>query len=97
MAGMSHIMLCVLPVFTIPLSPNGSNRWLNAKNLSYFTFSAVDSSVLVFLNTAHLLLLTLPMLRLLSYIKHKDAKIFGNHLNPVMLVFIENLSLSTVI
>ena len=31
--------------------------------------------------------LTLPMLRLLSS-KHKDANIFENHLNAVMLVFI---------
>ena len=31
--------------------------------------------------------LTLPMLRLLLS-KHKDVKIFENHLNPVMLIFI---------
>ena len=31
--------------------------------------------------------LTLPKLRLLGP-KHKDAKTFENHLNPVMLVFI---------
>ena len=35
------------------------------------------------------------MLRLLSS-KHKEAKIFENHLNPVILVFIGNLSLSTL-
>ena len=29
--------------------------------------------------------LNLPMLRLLNCPKHKDAKIFENHLNPVML------------
>ena len=28
--------------------------------------------------------------------KHKDANIFENHLNPVMLVFIRKLSLSTL-
>ena len=28
--------------------------------------------------------------------KHKEAKIFENHLNPVMLVFIGKLSLSTL-
>ena len=28
--------------------------------------------------------------------KHKDSKIFENHLNPVMLVFIGLLSLSTM-
>ena len=33
--------------------------------------------------------LTLPMLRPHSP-KHKDAKIFENHLNPVILVFIDN-------
>ena len=38
---------------------------------------------------------TLPMLRLLSS-KHKDAKIFENHLNPVMLVFIGKLPLSSL-
>ena len=39
-------------------------------------------------------ILTLPMLRLLSSIKATNAKIFENHLNPVMLVFIGNPSLS---
>ena len=34
-------------------------------------------------------------LRLLS--KHKSAKIFENHLNPILLVFIRKLSLSTLI
>ena len=29
--------------------------------------------------------------------KHKDAKIFENYLNPVMLVFIGKLSLRTLI
>ena len=40
--------------------------------------------------------LTLP---LLSYFrpKHNHAKIFENHPNPVMLVFIRELSLSTLI
>ena len=33
---------------------------------------------------------------LLSSLKHKDAKIFGNQLNPVMLVFIGKLSLSII-
>ena len=33
------------------------------------------------------------MLRLLCP-KHKDAKIYVNHLNPVMLVFIRKLSLN---
>ena len=37
---------------------------------------------------AFYLSLTLPMLRLLSSIYHNYAKIFDNHLNPVMLVFI---------
>ena len=32
--------------------------------------------------------LTLPMLRLYFHPKHKRAKIFGNHRNPVILVFI---------
>ena len=36
------------------------------------------------------------MLRLLSYPKHKDAKINEKYLNPVMLVFIGLLSLSTL-
>ena len=40
-------------------------------------------------------MLNRPILRLLSS-KHKDAKIFVNHLNPVMLVFIGQLSLSTL-
>ena len=35
----------------------------------------------------HICLLILSMLRLL-HPKHKDAKIFGNHLSPVMLVLI---------
>ena len=39
--------------------------------------------------------LTLPMLRLL-HLKDKEAKIFENHLNPVMLVLIGKLSLSTL-
>ena len=28
--------------------------------------------------------------------KHKDATIFGNHLNPVIMVFTEKLSPSTL-
>ena len=40
--------------------------------------------------------LILPMLRLFLS-KHKDAKILENNLNPVMLVFIGKLSLSTLI
>ena len=39
--------------------------------------------------------LTLPMPRLLSP-KNKDAHIFESHLNPVMLVFIGLLLLSTI-
>ena len=39
--------------------------------------------------------LTLPMLRLLSF-QHKNSKIFENHLNPVILVLIWKLSLSTL-
>ena len=39
--------------------------------------------------------LTLPMLRLLSY-KAQWRKDFENYLNPVLLVFIEKLILSTV-
>ena len=39
--------------------------------------------------------LTLPILRLRLY-KHKDTKIFENHLNPVILVFIKKLSQSTL-
>ena len=40
--------------------------------------------------------LTLPVL--LGYFrpKYKDSKIFENHLNPVMLVFIGKLPLSTL-
>ena len=38
--------------------------------------------------------LTLLMLRLL-HPKHKNAKLFENHLNPVMFVFIRKLLLST--
>ena len=37
-----------------------------------------------------------PMSLQLTHLKHKDAKIFGNHLNTVMLVFIGKLSLSTL-
>ena len=40
--------------------------------------------------------LTLPMLTLYIRPMHKNAKIFENHLNPVMLVFIWKLSLSTL-
>ena len=41
------------------------------------------------------LIFTLPMLRLLLS-KAQDTKIFENHLNPVMLVLIGQLSLSTL-
>ena len=34
------------------------------------------------------MILNLAMLRLLKGPKHRDAAIFENHLNPVMLVFI---------
>ena len=37
-----------------------------------------------------ILIFTLPVLRS----KHKDAKIFENHLNPLILVFIGKLLLS---
>ena len=39
--------------------------------------------------------LTLPMNAKAKFIcaKHKDTKIFENHINPVMLVFIGKLSL----
>ena len=40
--------------------------------------------------------LTLPMLQGYFRPKHKDAKIFVNHLKPVLLVFIRKLSLSTI-
>ena len=45
--------------------------------------------------TITVLKLTLPMLRLLLS-KHKHPKIFKNHLNPVILVFIRTVSLSTL-
>ena len=40
--------------------------------------------------------LTLPMLQILRP-KHKDTKLFENHLNPVMMVFIGKLSPITLI
>ena len=42
------------------------------------------------------IVLTLPMLRLYFCSKHKNVKIYEKHLNPVLLVFIWKLSLSTV-
>ena len=39
--------------------------------------------------------LALPMLRYFC-LKHKDPKIFENHLNPVMLEFIRKVFLSTI-
>ena len=38
--------------------------------------------------------LTLPLLSGYFHPMHEDAKIFENHLNPVMLVFIGKVSLS---
>ena len=42
----------------------------------------------------HWFVLTLLMLRLLC-LRHKNSKLFENHLNPIILVFIRKLSSST--
>ena len=47
-------------------------------------------------NQSSLFPLTLPMRRLYFCTKHKDANIFRNHLNHVMLVLIRKPSLSTL-
>ena len=81
-------MFVVLPIyilFILVISLESENDPLNLSNAKA-TFAKVPQYALQnqSINTS----LILPMLRLILCPKHKEAKMFENHLNHVMLVFI---------
>ena len=68
---------------------------INLQKLSSFTHARIFKFI-IFSKPCLFHRLTIPMLRLLSSLSTRTQSFFENHLNPVMLVFIGKLMMSTL-